>query len=165
MNHTMEQMLGHLQGMLQTGTPVLHWRCDIHSQICAIAANLVHSLKLRHHGMYTVHRSNCSAPALVETVAFKDPFSVMQGLQEDDAPIGPFIPQEEDEMVGPAVPPEDPDGDNGDAWDGRGMGEPDEQEDPYRLPVTSEVALEGKSCSRRAVCRLVACSACFVPHD
>jgi hypothetical protein len=98
-------------------------------------------------------------------VAFQDLFSGMQGQQEDGAPIGPFIPQEGDEMVGPAVPPEDPDGEAGDAWDGRGMGEPDEQEDPYRLPVTSEVALEGKSCSRKADCRLVAASACFVPHN
>lgn len=46
-------------------------------------------------------------------------------------------------MAGPAVPPADSDGEEGDAWDGRGPGEPDEQEDPYRLPVTSEVALEG----------------------
>lgn len=46
-------------------------------------------------------------------------------------------------MVGPAVPAGDSDADDGDAWDDRGPGEPDEQEDPYRLPVTSEVALEG----------------------
>lgn len=55
------------------------------------------------------------------------------------------IAQEADtvDMVGPAVPPADSDAEDGDAWDGRGTGEPDEEEDPYRLPVTSEVALEG----------------------
>ena len=63
----------------------------------------------------------------------------------DDAGIGPPIPEDlGDDMVGPAVPPEEADGMEGDAWDGRGLGEPDVQEDPYRLPVTSEVALEGK---------------------
>lgn len=46
--------------------------------------------------------------------------------------------------MGPPMPPETGDGDDGDAWDGRGLGEADEQEDPYRLPVTSEIALEGK---------------------
>ena len=46
------------------------------------------------------------------------------------------------DLVGPAVPPTDDDAD-GDAWDDRGMGEPDELADPYRLPITSEVALEG----------------------
>ena len=59
-------------------------------------------------------------------------------------PVGPPIPEDAgDDLVGPAVPPEEAGGEAGDAWDGRGMGEPDEQEDPYRLPVTSEVALEG----------------------
>ena len=47
--------------------------------------------------------------------------------------------------MGPPMPPETGDGDDGDAWDARGLGEADEQEDPYRLPVTSEIALEGKS--------------------
>lgn len=46
-------------------------------------------------------------------------------------------------MVGPAVPSADSDAEDGDAWDGRGPGEPDEEADPYRLPITSEVALEG----------------------
>ena len=46
--------------------------------------------------------------------------------------------------MGPPMPPETGDGDDGDAWDDRGLGEADEQEDPYRLPVTSEIALEGK---------------------
>ena len=50
---------------------------------------------------------------------------------------------DKDGMVGPAVPPADSDAEDGDAWDGRGTGEPDEEQDPYRLPVTSEVALEG----------------------
>jgi hypothetical protein len=45
--------------------------------------------------------------------------------------------------VGPAVPPPDSDGDDGDAWDDRGTGELDEESDPYRLPVSCEVALEG----------------------
>lgn len=59
--------------------------------------------------------------------------------------IGPAVPQEdEDELAGPAMPPQEADGEDGDAWDGRGLGEADEQGDPYRLPVTSEVALEGK---------------------
>ena len=52
------------------------------------------------------------------------------------------------------MPPEAGDGDDGDAWDGRGLGEADEQEDPYRLPVTSEIALEGKvshTCSASCV--------------
>ena len=48
--------------------------------------------------------------------------------------------------MGPAPPPDD-DAD-GDAWDDRGMGEPDEVADPYRLPITSEVALEGASHSQ-----------------
>ncbi|CAL8470106.1 g9648 [Coccomyxa elongata] len=57
------------------------------------------------------------------------------------------VPVEEadtEDMVGPAVPPADSDAEDGDAWDGRGTGEPDEEQDPYRLPVTSEVALEGQ---------------------
>jgi len=32
----------------------------------------------------------------------------------------------------------------GDAWDGRGLREVDEQGNPYRLPVISDMALEGK---------------------
>lgn len=65
--------------------------------------------------------------------------------QEDVGAIGPSFPQDMgDDLVGPAAPPEEPGGVDGDAWDGRGLGEPDVQEDPYRLPVTSEVALEGK---------------------
>ena len=72
---------------------------------------------------------------------------------DDHVAIGPPVPQDEgDELVGPAVPPEEPDGEDGDAWDGRGLGEPDEQEDPYRLPVTSEVALEGKLCGNSELC-------------
>ena len=66
-------------------------------------------------------------------------------VQEDDAPIGPSIPQDDkEESVGPALAPEDAAGQDGGAWDGRGLGEQNEEEDPYRLPVTSEVALEGK---------------------
>ena len=65
--------------------------------------------------------------------------------EEDVGPIGPTFPQDTgDDLVGPAAPLEEPGGVDGDAWDGRGLGEPDVQEDPYRLPVTSEVALEGK---------------------
>ena len=68
--------------------------------------------------------------------------------QGDDASVGPPIPQDAgDDLVGPAVPPEEAVGEDGDAWDGRGLGELDEQEDPYRLPVTSEVALEGIPCA------------------
>lgn len=62
-----------------------------------------------------------------------------------DSLLPSAIAQEVDteDMVGPAVPPADSDAEDGDAWDGRGTGEPDEEQDPYRLPVTSEVALEG----------------------
>lgn len=48
--------------------------------------------------------------------------------------------------MGPAPPPppeEEDAGEEGDTWDDRGRGERDEVADPYRLPVTSEVALEG----------------------
>lgn len=48
-------------------------------------------------------------------------------------------------MVEPAVPPPEGNAEDGDAWDDRGPGEPDKDVDPYRLPVTSEVALEGMS--------------------
>ena len=44
--------------------------------------------------------------------------------------------------MGPPVP-QMPEDDDGDAWDLGGMGEPDEEADPYRLPITSEVTLEG----------------------
>ncbi len=50
---------------------------------------------------------------------------------------------QDEDLIGPAVPPLDSDAEDGDAWDGRGPGEADEEADPYRLPVTSEVALEG----------------------
>jgi hypothetical protein len=57
----------------------------------------------------------------------------------------PFVHAwQEEDLVGPALPPPEGDADEaGDAWDDRGMGEPDEEADPYRLPITSEVALEG----------------------
>ena len=50
---------------------------------------------------------------------------------------------QDEDLVGPAKPPPIDDADEGDAWDDRGRGEPDEVADPYRLPITSEVALEG----------------------
>ena len=56
--------------------------------------------------------------------------------------------RQEEDLVGPAVPPPEGNADEaGDAWDDRGLGEPDEEADPYRLPITSEVALEGAASS------------------
>ena len=90
------------------------------SDVCPIAAHLM-----------LVHESSREETAL-------------QAPEGEDISTGPVLPPDEDELVGPPMPLETGDGDDGDAWDDRGLGEADEQEDPYRLPVTSEIALEGK---------------------
>ena len=72
----------------------------------------------------------------------------------DDEPVlGPSIPSGDDEeaMVGPSLPVEDDARDmgplNGSA---PGLGEEDEEDDPYALPITHEVSLQGVGTCRFA---------------